>query len=438
VPEPGEHEPAPSLERGNAPSEKLLHPSRLRSAALWRFGFLGIQGGFSLALFIAVGQVLPADAFSACAVALGVLVIAQTLGDFGLSQALATDLPARAAAIAAEHGVSAADGLRAAGAYAVGLATLAVLVICATGALLVPDSAAPSVLLISPTAAAAMAVSGADGLMRSVGDFRRPLYLVTLSRAAYFIGVPVAAITESSGWTCAAITAGGVMGSSPAAGYLLGLARRHPRGPTSDVFRASVPLGVSQLFVIAGGRIDTILLGALSTLFAAAAFEGVWRVHQVGQYLAGGLATTLAPFLATMVGESNFDELRTLVRRAIIVTGLAGLVWGASLYLFRDLLGDLLMPELAGDVGEALAIFALLAPATYIGWVCTVTLSPSRIGRMCVVACYGLGATLNVVLVFLLADSEGLPGAATACGLGLAVTNLGLMIGCAIFLRRTQ
>ena len=74
-----------------------LDSSRLPRAAGLRFGYLLIQGGASVVLFALLGHVMPADAFAAVAVAQGILVLCQAIGDFGFSQAATTALTARIA-----------------------------------------------------------------------------------------------------------------------------------------------------------------------------------------------------------------------------------------------------------------------------------------------------------------------------------------------------
>ena len=150
------------------------------------------------------------------------------------------------------------------------------------------------------------------------------------------------------------------------------------------------------------------------------------------------MATTLALFLWTMIEEANFEELRRVVQRSVAVTGLAGLLWGASMYLFRDPLGAVLMPQLRGDVADAVTVFAAVAPLAFNGFACMTTVAPSSTERIFIVAWHAVGASVNIVLLLLLADSEGPLGAAYACALSVVITNLGLAIRCAIFLRRMQ
>ena len=91
------------------------------------------------------------------------------------------------------------------------------------------------------------------------------------------------------------------------------------------------------------------------------------------------------------------------------------------------------MPQLSGDVADAITVFAAVAPLTFIGFVCMTTLAPSSTERIFIVAWHAVGASVNIVLLLLLADSKERLEAAGACAL-----NRGLAIRCAVFLRRMR
>ncbi|MDQ3721750.1 MAG: hypothetical protein M3376_01485, partial [Actinomycetota bacterium] len=70
-----------------------LSQDRVGEATGWRYAYLLVQAGLSLALYIGVAAVLPAPDFAICAVALGSLVAIQAVADFGISQAAVAALP---------------------------------------------------------------------------------------------------------------------------------------------------------------------------------------------------------------------------------------------------------------------------------------------------------------------------------------------------------
>jgi O-antigen/teichoic acid export membrane protein len=404
-------------------SQDPFHAERIPGATAWRLTFLAIQGGGSVILFSALGHVLHRPAFAATAVAQGVIVLAQALGDFGLSQAAVTVLPTRIAARPeAESDLLAGAALVYLGAAVVGaLLTLAAVPI-------VPAAAAAPVAVSAPAAAASVIVAGADGILRSRGEFRRPVVLMALSEGAGFAGVPVALATHSAVWTCAAVAAGMALGAMAS---LLLLARVHRAGRGGAAwpfFRASLPLGLSQVFIVLGTRADTLLAGGVSGLLAAGAFEGTWRVYQLSQYAAGGVATAAAPFIADALGAGRLRDGRRMLGRLILELLAVGVAGAAILYFARDPLAHALTGSLAGPVARALSRFALLCPLAAVSLAAFYTLAGRDGQRRFVLVAHIVGAAVNIALGVALAPSMGARGIVTGCAVGLAVTDVLLLM----------
>jgi O-antigen/teichoic acid export membrane protein len=404
--------------------DQRLSIDRFGVAAGWRFAYLLIQGGASVVLFSALAHILARDAFAAAAVAQGVLVIAQALGDFGLSQAAVTALPSRIAAEPAHKQALLAGAVRAF-AYAGAIAVLLTIV----AAPLVPGPAVVPVLVIAPAAGASVLVAGADGILRAQGEFRRPVLIVAASRTAAFAGVPVALVTRDAGWACAAISAGTLLGTIGAIRALRQAADPGGRPPaTAGFVRATLPLGVSQLFVVLATRVDTILAGALSGLVAAATFEGAWRIYQIGQYAIGGIATAAAPFIADALGSGRAAELIGMIRRLMVRLVAGGVVVGAAMYLGRSPLAHLLAGSLAAPVARALPALAFLTPVAVAGLLGMYTIISFERHRRDVLVAYVAGGVVNVILAAALGHRLGGRGVVLACAIGLAVTNAILLI----------
>jgi O-antigen/teichoic acid export membrane protein len=407
--------------------------ARLPRATAWRFAYLLLQGGLSLTLFSVLAHVLPPREFDATAIAQGVLVIAQAMGDFGLSQAAVTVLPARIAAFPGEtnellRGAACTYLASAAAAFAVTL--LAVLVL--------PAAARAPVALIAAAGAVTVLVSGADGLLRACGEFRRPAIIVTLSRLGGFAGVGVAAASGSAAATCAGIAAGTVVASTPAALVLRRFYRAARRSRIRELRRAALPLGFGELCVLASGRFDTVLLSTISGTAVGAGFESTWRLYQLAQYVVGGLATAAAPFIADAHGASRHKDQLTLIRRTGSVVLVAGLVLGVGLLVTADPVSRILFGHLGPAVAHALPPFAVLTPLSFLSFFSLIVLATSPTDRWWIVPATGLGAVINVVLVLLIAPSHGLDGGTLACAIGLTVTATVLIWRLAVLVIRLR
>ncbi len=199
-------------------SSAPFSPDRVLGASLWRMTFLLVQGGGSVVLAASLGHILDARMFATTLLVQGVLVIAQTIGDFGLAQATVTMLPAWIA-----RSPESARRLLASASRAYLYAAGAAMVLTVISAALVPEAARVAILVSAPAAAATVIVAGADGLLRSQGEFRRPVLFVAASEIGGFAGIPVAVATQSAVWTCVAISAGTVVGAT---GALLALRAR--------------------------------------------------------------------------------------------------------------------------------------------------------------------------------------------------------------------
>lgn len=402
-------------------------------AAVWRLLFLAVQGGGSVVLFAALGHALDRPVFAATAVAQGVIVLAQALGDFGLSQAAVTVLPTRIAARPDRE----ADLLSGAATAYFGAAVLG-FALTLLALPLVPSAARGPVAVSAPAAAASVIVAGADGILRARGEFRRPLVLMAWSEGLGFAGLPVAVATHSAVWTCAAISAGMAVGALPA---LLTLARVRRRGRNDTLWpfaRASAPLGLSQVFIVIGGRADTLLAGGLVGLIAAGTFEGTWRVYQLSQYVAGGIASAAAPFVADALGAGHLDTglrlLRSLCTRLLAI-GIAG---SAVLYLARDPISHVLTGSLSGPVARSLGPLVLLCPLAAVGLAAFFTLAGRDGQRRFVLAANALGAVVNLAVATALSHSMGTRGVVIGCAIGLAVTNVLLLARLATVVRELR
>lgn len=402
-----------------------LRPERVKAATGWRFAYLAAQGGLSTALLACLAHVLPPDAFAPVAVALGTLVVAQAVGDFGLSHAAVTVLPSRLAALPTKRRELLAGAARASLWAAAGGVALTVL---AAGA--VPGDARAAVLLIAPAAGAAVVVAGIDGLMRAEGEFRKPVELVLFSRLGPFLAVPVAALTDSASWASASVSAGATVGTLPAAMGLLRYTRLSDDPLIGSMAKAAAPLGVSQLLIVGSGRLNTVFLSALASVPAAATFEGAWRLYQLGLYVAGGLATAVAPFIGHAVGTQQYRQLLTGVRQGILVLLSIGGIWTLALLLFREPVSEVLFGDTFGArVADAVLPLALVTPLGFVAFLATVTMATSRGGRVVILLANAGGAVVNLVLVLALAPDHGARGGALAAALGVAVTSSVLMIG---------
>ena len=401
-----------------------LGPERARAAAGWRFAYLVAQGGLSLTLLVGLAKVLPPEGFGPAAVAVGALVAAQAIGDFGLSQAAVTVLPARLAADPEKRDELVSGAARASLVAAVGAVALTILLALAAG-----DSAQLPTALVAPAAAAAVVLAGIDGLLRAEGEFRRPVVLVVSSRFGSLAGIPAAAAADTAVAASLGISVGTLVGSLSAFLDIKRRSRLSQSPATMPFVQSAIPLGLSQVLVVASGRLNTVLLSTLTTISSAAAFEAGWRIYQLGQYVAGGLATALAPLIGHAVGAEQYSIVRRQLRRGTALAIGLGTICMMVILLVRDPLSRMLFGgEYGPEVAEAIVPLALVTPLAFVAFLATMTIAVERTGRRWILVANGLGAAGNLSLLLAGVPGDGAPGATAAAAVGVAITSL-LLIG---------
>lgn len=415
-----------------------LADERVKEATGWRYAYLLVQAGLSLVLFVALAATLPADAFAVCAVALGALVAVQAVADFGFSQAAVVALPnprmvgPAMAPLVLKAGIARLV-VAGAGAALLGSCLLA---------FAVPESARLAIVAIAPASALAVVVAGVDGILRAEGSFRRPVLLVGASRIGGLPAIGVGAATGDAVATCAAVSAGILLGSSPA----LRVIWRHwsaadGRPAMRPLLRVATPLGASNLCIIASTRINTIVLSGSATIASAAVFESAWRVFQVGLYALGAAVTAIAPFVAAGLSEPGRANtvLYRRMRRTMLTMALGGGAAGFAIVVLRQPLAELVSGGAADDVARSLVLLGPALPVGLLLLFATVTLSASSPDdRLWVLGGYAVGATVNVVAVVLLAAGSPDVAGAAAATLGMCVTLAIVTLRLRAMLRRVR
>jgi O-antigen/teichoic acid export membrane protein len=403
---------------------------RMAGAKAWRLTYLAIQGGSSIVLFSALSHLLPAPAFAATAIAQGVIVIVQSIGDFGLSQAAVTVLPTRIARTSDRR----VELLSGAATTYLGAACLGAVLTLAV-ATVVPAGATGPVAVSALATAAVIVVSGADGILRSQGIFRRPVLLMAASELAGFVGLPVAAATHSALWTCTAVALGMSVGSGAAAAVLVRLSRASQRRQIREYVRASVPLGFSQVLIALGTRADTLLAGLVAGLFAGGTFEGSWRVYQLGQYAAGGVASAAAPFIADALGAGRSGDGMRMLRRLLLELLALGIVAGAFVYELRTPISVLLAGGLGHEVARALPALAIVSPVVAVGTAAYYTLIGQDGQRGFVLLAIAVGTVANLTLATILGLDHGARGVVLGCAVGQGLTSVILLTRLVAFVK---
>jgi Na+-driven multidrug efflux pump len=180
------------------------------------------------------------------------------------------------------------------------------------------------------------------------------------------------------------------------------------------------------------------MAGLVSGLVAGATFEGCWRIYQLSQYVAGGVASAAAPFIADALGAGRPADalkiLRTLSLRLLAI-GVAG---GATIYFARTPIAELLAGTLGPEVARALPALAIVSPLQAVSLAAYYALIGQDGQRRLVLGAIVAGAVVNVALAAPLGSELGGRGIVIGCACGQAATALLLLATAMPFIGRTR
>ncbi len=357
----------------------------IRTASLYRGGYLLVQGGSALLVFAVLARLLDDHELGLAAAALALSVTAQSFADLGLAQLVTVEVP-RARAGGSDHVPVAAAAAR----------LFARLSVAATGVVAVAAPLMPgsgwAALAIAPAAGAAMVVTGAESLARSRGDVRRPLLYVACARLPFFAFVPLVAAEPTALVALLLFSLVSVAGAAPAARDLRAAARAAPPAPSGPLIRLAVQIGIASILVVLATRVNVIVLGAVGSLADAARFEAAFRAFQPMLYLVGAIGTATMPYAAARLAGG--EAVTAIVRNGLLIALAAGAVGSAVLIGGRAPISVVLMGERDAGVEDALLFLGIALPPSLVAYYLqTALLLPAGKVRAVGVGCGLMAAT---------------------------------------------
>jgi O-antigen/teichoic acid export membrane protein len=121
---------------------------------------------------------------------------------------------------------------------------------------------------------------------------------------------------------------------------------------------------------------------------------------------------------------------------AVVIS--AGFLFSALLLALRRPVAEVLVGELASDVSRALLPLAIVAPVAFAGFVGTIALAASDADRHFVLLASAVGACVNLSLATVLVPAGGAAAAGLACAVGLALTNVIILLRLVMLGRRLR
>ncbi len=119
-------------------------------------------------------------------------------------------------------------------------------------------------------------------------------------------------------------------------------------------FRQALPFGVMTLFAIVFLSSGTVLLEALEGEAAAGQYGAAYRLLEALQVLPATVVAAVFPRLSSLHQQRESDAFRHILRRSLLLTGLASAVVAVALALLAPAIIHLLDPSGAFDEAAAL------------------------------------------------------------------------------------
>lgn len=197
---------------------------------------------------------------------------------------------------------------------------------------------------------------------------------------------------------------------------------RAPGAVSAGHLSTSLPLLVTGLMTLMSTRLDVLMLGALADPEAVGHYRFASQLAVLPLMIATSAQSVVSPAIARYHGEGRLHDLRRLLLKMSVGTGLATLAVSlAVLALF-----SLLVPVIGSSFGEARAPLMILMLAYAVSAILfsglPLLIMSGNVGS--VAAANAAAILINVALNYLLIPRFGASGAALATLASLTVLNL--------------
>ena len=386
---------------------------------------VGVAMGIGVAAILA--RSLGVATFGRLSLALALVGVAGTAGDFGLTQVAVRDMASRPEQRPALLG---------------SLVTLRLLVgavltagVVAVVAIMTPSGSSRVmgvlIALTIPVAALAALQAGAQARLRP-----ELMTLVTLGQSVAWLAVvaALAATGASPAWYGAGFVAAALMQAGlawivlrPLSSISWGLRR----GVAWPLVRSALPLGLAGLFVTAYYRIDGVILYQLKGPEQAAYYAAAYRFLDVLQLFPATALVVLLPLLASLGRHGEEQRRQRVIQAALVLLGVVALPIVVGGMLMSGRIVHLLYGARYDPSGKLLAILLPVFLSICMGYVFTAILIASkRVRPYAVVAM--VAAVANVAANLLLIPRYGAEAAAWTT----LATEVPVMIAMVLLARR--
>lgn len=135
------------------------------------------------------------------------------------------------------------------------------------------------------------------------------------------------------------------------------------------VVRAAAPLFVLILLSVLLFKVDTLMLGAMSSLQAVATYEAAYKFLEVSQIVVRPVPMIFLPLCARLVARHQWSMLNGIIGKVLVGAGLSGLVLGLAVGVWAVSIIDVVFGAEYASSASILQVLFLSLPAVYLAFV---------------------------------------------------------------------
>lgn len=201
-------------------------------------------------------------------------------------------------------------------------------------------------------------------------------------------------------------------------------------GAKADIVRQSLPLFAITALSILHFKVDTLMLGFMTSYAVVGIYEAAARLFEASQFLIRPATLIFFPICAQLAGDANWSGLRRLVLQLGVAAFALGAALSLAVFVAATWLITLVYGAGFGPSVECLSTLYLSVPGLYVTIVATFVAISLRVERTAIWI-LGCGVALNVVLNLVLIPAAAALGAAIASVVSQSMIALCIFAVCA-------
>ena len=190
---------------------------------------------------------------------------------------------------------------------------------------------------------------------------------------------------------------------------------------TSNLWQEALTLGLVLFLIQFYFRIDTIMLGLLSSKTEVGLYSVAFNLMEGTFFIPSVVIAAIFP------GLSQTKQFLNYFRKGLLLLSLAGIICGGAVFLLAEIIIKMFFAQEFQGSGEVLKILALAIPIIFLGYLMTQSLVALEHNRI-YLAITVFAVLLNVLLNYWLIPEYGAEGAAIATVITEALIPLSCFI----------